>query len=151
MAACCICTSKRRRVCWCTLSNSDKLAAVIDDDVDITVIFRDSLKSIGVTVFTFTDPVAALEHFEVNKQNYYLIISDLKMPGIDGLELLKKVKENNPLVRTLLMTAFEIDDKVFKEYMKKKIIDGFIQKPVKLAALSKLVKQQIDLYNSSTK
>lgn len=133
------------------MTNSDRLVAVIDDDVDITVIFRDSLKSIGITVFTFTDPLMALEHFKVNKQNYHLIISDLRMPGLDGLELLKKIKESNPLVRTLLMTAFEIDDKVFEEYMKKKIVDGFIQKPVKLSVLSKLVKQQIDLYNSSDK
>lgn len=133
------------------MTNSDRLVAVIDDDVDITVIFRDSLKSIGITVFTFTDPLMALEHFKVNKQNYHLIISDLRMPGLDGLELLKKIKESNPLVRTLLMTAFEIDDKVFEEYMKKKIVDGFIQKPVKLSVLSKLVKQQIGLYNSSDK
>lgn len=109
------------------MANTNKLVAVIDDDVDITVIFRDSLKREGFTVFTFTDPLVALEHFKVNNHNYHLIISDLRMPELDGLELLKKIKEKNPLVRTLLMTAFEIDDKVFEEYMKKRIIDGFIQ------------------------
>lgn len=131
-------------------NNSDKLVAVIDDDVDITIIFRDSLKGAGMTVFTFTDPLIALQHFLVNKQKYQLIISDLKMPGLDGLELLRKVKEQNPLVRTLLITAFEIEDKIFEEYIKKKIVNGFVQKPVKLSLFCKLVKQQIDLYNAAS-
>jgi YesN/AraC family two-component response regulator len=44
------------------------------------------------------------------------------MPGLDGMQLIKKIKELNPLVRTILMTAYEVDDAVFKEYVKKEII-----------------------------
>jgi YesN/AraC family two-component response regulator len=42
------------------------------------------------------------------------------MPGLDGMQLIKKIKELNPLVRTILMTAYEVDDVVFKEYVKRK-------------------------------
>jgi YesN/AraC family two-component response regulator len=47
-----------------------------------------------------------------------VIISDFKMPGFNGMEFLKKIKDSNPFVRTILMTAFEIDEKIFREYTK---------------------------------
>jgi YesN/AraC family two-component response regulator len=49
-----------------------------------------------------------------------MVISDLKMPGLDGMELIRKIKELNPFVRTILMTAFDVDDKIFREYAKNK-------------------------------
>jgi YesN/AraC family two-component response regulator len=52
----------------------------------------------------------------------YLVLTDFRMPGLDGMQLIKKIKELNPLVRTILMTAYEVDDAVFKEYVKKEII-----------------------------
>jgi DNA-binding NtrC family response regulator len=64
----------------------------------------------GVSIFAFTDPKAALEHFAINREDYTLIISDLRMPSINGMELIKKVKELNPYIRTILMTAFALDD-----------------------------------------
>jgi len=58
---------------------------------------------------------------------YVLVISDFKIPGLNGMVFLKKIKELNRFVRTILMTAFQIDD-VFREYNKKKIINTFLQK-----------------------
>jgi CheY-like chemotaxis protein len=48
-----------------------------------------------------------------------LIISDLRMPVTNGLQLLKTVKDLNPLIRTILMTAFQIDDRVLRVYYEK--------------------------------
>ena len=90
--------------------------------------------------------MAALEHFKINKGAYALLISDLRMPGISGIDLVYKIKKENPLVRTLLMTAFEVDDKVFEEYVNNDIIDGFIQKPVKLGELLSEVLKQVNIY-----
>jgi len=47
----------------------------------------------GVSVFSFIDPITAFEHFTENKENYALVIADLRMPGLNGLELLKKSKD----------------------------------------------------------
>lgn len=58
------------------------------------------------------------------------VISDFKMSGLNGMEFLKKIKDLNPYVRTILITAFQIDDKVFLDYTKKKIINSFLQKPI---------------------
>jgi len=51
------------------------------------------------------------------------------MPGLNGIELINKMKKVNPLVRTLLMTAFEVDDVVFEEYVKNEIINGSFKNP----------------------
>ena len=126
------------------------LVAIVDDELDIVNLFRDALNKIrGLSIFTFTDPLTAFEHIRMNKSKYAVVISDLRMPGINGMDLIYKIKKENPLIRTLLMTAFEVDDKVFEEYTKNKIIDGFLQKPLKLSALESEVHKQIDIYEES--
>jgi DNA-binding NtrC family response regulator len=124
-----------------------RLVAIVDDEKDITVLFRDALQRVkGISIFTFTDPVAALEHFTINKEHYVLVISDLRMPGLNGMELIKKIKDVNPFSRTILMTAFEIDDKLFQEYSQKEIINGFLQKPIRLDDLFVEVNNQLNTY-----
>ena len=88
----------------------------------------------------------ALEHVRLNKNRYVLIISDLRMPNLNGLELIKAIKEANPSVRTILMTAFTLDDELFTEYVKKKIINAFLQKPIRLDDLRKEVDIQLHTY-----
>ena len=121
--------------------------AIVDDEIDIVNLFRDALSSIkGLSIFTFTDPITAFEHIKMNKTKYAIVISDLRMPGINGMELVNKIKKVNPLVRTLLMTAFEVSDNVFEECIKNNIIDGLLQKPLKLSALESEVHKQINIY-----
>ena len=129
-----------------SISNG-KLVAIVDDEEDIIELFKDSLASINnITIFTFTDPVMALEHFIINKEKYALVISDLKMPGLVGTELIKKLKNKNPFVRTILMTAFAVDDDIFKEYARKELINGFLQKPIRLNELRAEVNSQLHTY-----
>ena len=129
------------------MNKSSKLVAIIDDELDITVLFRDAIRGIrGISIFTFTNPIMALEHFKINRKDYRLIASDLRMPGINGIELLKRVKELNPLVRTVLMTAFEFDDELFQQCAEKQIINGFLQKPILLKDLVKEVDNQLHIY-----
>ena len=129
------------------LNKSSKLVAIIDDELDITVLFRDAIRGIrGISIFTFTNPIMALEHFKINRKDYRLIVSDLRMPGINGIELLKRIKELNPLVRTVLMTAFEFNDELFQQYAEKQIINGFLQKPILLKDLVKEVDNQLHIY-----
>lgn len=124
-----------------------KLVSIVDDEQDITTLFHEALRSInGITVFSFTDPILALQHFEKNKDVYVLVISDFRMPGLNGMDLLRKMKDMNKYVRTVLMTAFEIQDTLFSDYAKKKIINGFFQKPVRLADLINEVHEQLHSY-----
>jgi len=131
------------------VSNNNRIVVIVDDDLEITLLFREALKDISrVKIFTFTDPVLALEHFQVNEYAYVLVISDFKMPGLNGMEFLKKIKVLNPFVRTILMTAFEVEDKIFREYTKNKIIDAFLQKPIGMHDLIKEVDTQLHSYEN---
>ena len=127
----------------------DKLVSVVDDDIDISKLFRDALceNMEGVKVLSFNDPIKALEHFTENKSAYTIVISDLRMPGLNGLELLKKVKDANSSVRTILMSAYLFsDDKLYQEYIEQGIIDSTIDKPVSIQKLCHLVKDELEVY-----
>jgi DNA-binding NtrC family response regulator len=134
------------------VSANNRIVSIVDDDPSSTVFFNEALRTIpGITVFTFTDPILALEHFQDNGYAYVAVISDFKMPGLNGMEFLKKIKDLNRFVRTILMTAFEIDDILFQEYTKKKIINAFLQKPIGLHDLIKEVNTQLDSYEVQKK
>jgi DNA-binding NtrC family response regulator len=123
-----------------------RLIGIVDDEFDIVQLYRDALIASGFSVFAFTNPLIAFEHFKVNKKSYVLIISDLRMPGLDGIGLIKKVKNMNPDIRTILVTAFEVDDNIFEQYTRENIIDGFLQKPITLRDLVTEVENQLRIH-----
>jgi DNA-binding NtrC family response regulator len=87
----------------------------------------------------------AFQHFTENKENYALVISDLRMPGLNGLELLKKVKTSNPNVRTILMSAYNFEEEeLYQEYMKETLINSTIEKPVTMNRLYQIVREELD-------
>jgi DNA-binding NtrC family response regulator len=57
------------------------------------------------------------------------------MPIMDRIQLITGVNEMNHSVMTILMTAFDVHEKLFQEYSKKQIMNGFAQKPVSLQTL----------------
>lgn len=97
----------------------------------------------GFSVFTFTDPTLALEHFKENESDYALVLSDYRMPGMSGLELIKQIKDRKPSVRTLLMTAFEVDNNLIQECTVNKILNGYLQKPVRINDLRQEINNQL--------
>jgi DNA-binding NtrC family response regulator len=128
-------------------ASKSKLVAIIDDEYDIIELFRDALGTIdNITIFTFTDPIMALEHIMINKEKYVLVISDLKMPALAGTQFIKKLKNKNRFIRTILMTAFTINDNLFREYAKNGLINGFLQKPIRLDDLRAEVDNQLHAY-----
>lgn len=71
----------------------NKLVSIVDDERDITELFQDALRGIpSLSLFIFTDPIIALEHFKINSSSYGLVIADLRMPVINGLQLLKTIR-----------------------------------------------------------
>ena len=85
------------------------------------------------------DPVLALKYFKETSNKHSLIITDLRMPGLNGLELAKKVRELNINIRIFLMTAFEIRDLENHVDFKMAKIDRLIQKPVRFSNLKEMI------------
>jgi len=128
------------------MSSNDRMVSVVDDDISTAIFFHEALRQNidGISVFSFTDPVKAVEHFTENKENYALVISDLRMPGLNGLELLKKVKTSNPKVRTILMSAYNFEEEeLYQQYMKEAVINSTIEKPVTMNILYQRVREQL--------
>ena len=76
------------------IATNKKIVSIVDDEIDITVLFENAICAdiTGISVVSFNDPVTALKHYTKNKQQYAVVISDMKMSSMKGLELLKKVK-----------------------------------------------------------
>jgi DNA-binding NtrC family response regulator len=131
------------------MAANKKIVSVVDDDLNTTELFHVGLSENidGISVVSFNDPVIALEHFAANKDAYVLVIADLRMPSLNGLELLKKVKTSNPKVRTILMSAYNFDeDLIFLKYMEEGIIDSSIDKPVTINRLCQRVRDELEKY-----
>ena len=109
---------------------------VVDDDSDIVYVLKLGLQQNGFLVDTFTSPEQALQSFKSDAESYCLLLSDVRMPGLSGMELARKVKTINPNVKVLLMTAFEIKDEEFSKVLPSTQVDGFIQKPVGIKELT---------------
>ncbi len=77
---------------------------VVDDDKGLRDVLEIMLTEEGHQVETFGDAIAALARSK--KEPCDLVITDLKMPKMDGIELLKKLKEKNPETMAILITAF---------------------------------------------
>lgn len=106
---------------------------VVDDERIVRVTTADDLRDEGYSVREFASAHAALQHLSENDGEADVIITDLKMPGMDGLEFLAKIKEINSDIYVLLMSAFATVDTAV-EAMKLGAYD-YISKPFNIDEL----------------
>jgi DNA-binding NtrC family response regulator len=109
---------------------------IVDDDSDIVQVLKMGLLKNGFAVEAFTNPQEALQSFKSDAESYCLVLSDMRMPLLSGIQLSKKVKEINPNVKVVLMTAFEINDNEFSKVFPSTQVDGFVQKPIGIKDLT---------------
>ncbi|RXJ69023.1 response regulator [Halarcobacter ebronensis] len=100
--------------------------AVIDDELEILKMIQKYLeKSAKYKVTTFSNPVVAVNSIEKGK--FDLILLDIMMPQMNGLEALEKIMEKNPSQKVCMMTAYSTLDKVLKSH--KEGATNYVMKP----------------------
>jgi DNA-binding NtrC family response regulator len=109
---------------------------IVDDDPDIVQVLKRGLQKNSFLVNAFTDSEEALQSFKCDAESYYVVVSDMRMPALSGIQLARKVKEINPNVKVVLMTAFEIRDNEFSKVFPSTSVDGFVQKPIGIKELT---------------
>lgn len=114
---------------------------VVDDELDMLLLLKMIIEEkTPFQVITTNNPYEALEIFK--KEEFDIIIADLKMPGMDGLQLYEEIKKIDPEIPFILITAYGTLE-VAQEAMEKDVFD-FILKPFKkeqiLFTLKKAVK-----------
>lgn len=123
---------------------------VLDDDFDIATIVKMALQRNGFkNVSVFTESSLAIKEFRESHNNYSLVISDIRMPGMDGFEFANYINEIKPGIKVILMTAFGVNNNLLTENMKptanKNNIIQIIQKPISPKKLAKTVFHYIRL------
>jgi response regulator RpfG family c-di-GMP phosphodiesterase len=113
---------------------------VVDDEKVIREILCDFLTMEGYVVRSVEDGESALQ--ELQRRSYNLVISDLKMPGMGGLELLEKIAELKLNVLTIIMTGFGTVETAI-ESMKKGAYD-YLLKPFKIEEVVHVVERGLD-------
>jgi two-component SAPR family response regulator len=121
--------------------SNNKFILVVDDEYDIANLAKQSLQKNGTKVSIFTDPVMALEEFKINCTTCGLILSDIRMPGMNGYEFVKKAKEIDKQVKVVLMSAFEIQEEEFHNMLPDIKVEAFLQKPFSRQQLNDLVQK----------
>ena len=110
---------------------------IIDDDEDILNLFSDFLKKEGYGVTSFLDPLKALEEIHRRPQRYSIIITDVRMPEISGIELIRRVCKINHGIKVIIISAFELNGEDLSNIR----YDNFMEKPVHMHYLAQTIKR----------
>jgi CheY-like chemotaxis protein len=96
-----------------TKSNSSFNILLVDDDEDILFTFRTIIESAGYQATSFSDPLKALGHFTImDPYHYDLVIMDIRMPGLNGIQLYSKIKVMNPDIKVFILSALDAVDEL---------------------------------------
>ena len=115
---------------------------VVDDEPKLCHLIEELLKLEGYRVDVSISNMEALQMIKENK--YQMLITDLKMPGIDGLELIQKARELNPEIRTIIITGSETVETAVQSL--KHEIDDDIKKPFSIVELKKVIKRTLYIH-----
>lgn len=110
---------------------------VIDDEKPTLSMFRLFLNAYGFAVFTAENGEDGLEVFR--KEEPSVVITDIKMPGMDGLEVLKRIKEINPLAEVIIITGHGDLDLAIRALNMD--ATDFINKPIQKASLDQALRR----------
>jgi YesN/AraC family two-component response regulator len=111
---------------------------VVDDERDILRIIKRDLEANNntFTVDIFSSSEQALQAFEGHPSDYYdLILTDIRMPRMNGFELYRRIKEKNPASKIAFITAFEINKEEFNKVLPSIDVKDFIIKPISMSDL----------------
>lgn len=114
-----------------------KRALILDDEEDMALALKEAVKRAGFEVDSFSNPLDALS--SVNISDYALIITDMKMPKMDGLQFLAHIRKKGLFVPVIVITGFGTVENAV-EAMKLGATD-YIMKPVSLEVLMETIKR----------
>lgn len=120
---------------------SNPTILIVDDETDLLTITKKFLEKEGYKVHTFDSPELAFQHIKQGCKDCMLVVSDIKMPGMSGFELVRRLKEIRPEMKVMLTSSFVIHKAEFEKVMPSLDVDDFIMKPFTKDELVRAIKK----------
>ena len=132
-----------------TNKNNNNRILLVNNDPEIALAFKIGLEDNGFAVNAFNDPQIASSNFKDGL--YDLLLLDIKMPKMDGIEFYQRMKEIDKKVKVCFITASEIYyyEKITKELLPTLGVRRLIRKPIKIIDLVKDLKQELEFVNDT--
>jgi CheY-like chemotaxis protein len=123
------------------ISGSESIL-LVDDEKELLGAVKELLEELGYAVLVFTNPLEAVEAFSLNPGGVDIVITDMTMPGIAGLELAKKIMGLKPGQPVILCTGYS--DLINREKAISEGIREYLEKPVDIRELARLIRTTFD-------
>jgi DNA-binding response OmpR family regulator len=127
------------------MRNKNKRVLIVDDEPDVTVVLKQVLDENGFEADSYDDPRLALNNFKANM--YDLLLLDIKMPDINGLDLYQEMRKIDDKVKVCFLTASEMYYEKFRKEEPYRKFDKelFIAKPIENEELLDHVNKVINI------
>ncbi len=128
-----------------TLDERERAILVIDDDEVILRSIERQLRNVDVHLDLEHNPISGLAR--IAEKHYDLVLCDIKMKPINGIEVLRRIRASNPDLPVIILSAF-VDDQLFEDARRLGSSD-FLIKPVRRDALKSVIRSVLDRSNQA--
>jgi len=113
----------------------------VDDEPDIANPLKTGLEKKGFIVDSFTDPQEALAQYK--PKAYDLLLIDIRMPKLNGFELVREIRKTDSDSIVWFFTAFDVYDEEFKKMFPNHDVKSFIRKPISASDLADKINEKL--------
>ncbi|MEE9442600.1 MAG: response regulator [candidate division Zixibacteria bacterium] len=114
-----------------------KRILIVDDNPNMSSLLSEMLEIFDYDSIRAADGVEAIE--KVENEDFSLVITDMRMPKMSGLDLLQKIKRERPNLPVVVISGYAIDDE--GSNLLTSLADGFLNKPFKMSDIEQLLAQ----------
>jgi CheY-like chemotaxis protein len=125
------------------LLKTPKKVMAVDDEVKVVTTIQEILQSCGYTTGCFIEPDRAIKEIRSKGKDYALVITDIRMPDMNGFEFARSIRQTNPDIPIVFMTSFEISKSEFSLMFPSAPVADLITKPFNKAELLGVVRKYL--------
>lgn len=123
----------------------DRSIAIIDDEKDLLYVYKKALELQGLKVVTFVDSSVALDELKEHPKKYRMLLVDIRMPKVNGYQLVNEIKCIDPLIKTVLISAYDVSNLEITDKLNEGVkVDEVMHKPFSLIKLINTVKTLLE-------
>lgn len=118
------------------ITDEERNIAIIDDEKDLLFVYKKALELQGFKVLTFDDSSVALDELTERHSKYLMVLVDIRMPKVNGYQLLNAIKRVDPFIKTILMSAYDVSELEILDNLDDGVrVDEVMHKPFSLIKL----------------